>query len=274
MRRRRKGRRKRALQRVHSQLQGPGRPANRAAFSVKLFDLFAPRWTRLRGATTNLASAAANGRITPAALMLLSPHRHAAAAPAHIQREQKWASGTDALRREGSQNGCSKLKQRALGGRYCTQSRVPVASSTACGHWRSALLTLPGLRASLRRDERGRPVPLPVWRAPLPTAGSCQPRWCLSAIGATPPPRLRTRSRMMSVSDTLTPQRRCRNGCSKLKQLASSASVIAGSADLQSRTLECALSRVRTASAMARGHRRSAPLTRWRVLARVSQPMG
>ena len=68
--------------------QRAARPAATAGAYRRLYQIMSRRCAavrRQRGASTGLASAIADGRITPHSPLLLSPHIHAAAVPAHTQ---------------------------------------------------------------------------------------------------------------------------------------------------------------------------------------------
>ena len=99
---------------------------------------------RQRSAAADLMNAAVDGRITPAALMLVSHQSHVAAAAAHKQPLEGRQIHTHVA--EKVQKRLPQAQAgRTLGGHNCDHCTLRAVSPTARGHWSSAPLTQPGL---------------------------------------------------------------------------------------------------------------------------------
>ena len=160
----------RSLQRARKQPYGPRPPPDRTVRSARPSDVVALRGAR-HDASADQASAAGDGRITPAALLLLGAESHAANAPAHTQPSTTRQPNAHAAGKARKQAGRAQAA-RALGKHNSASCGVRAGSPTARGHCRIAPLALSDHQASQRCGGPGRAALLPTRRALPPTADS------------------------------------------------------------------------------------------------------
>ena len=113
----------RSLQRAHKQPHGPRPPPDRTVGSARPSGVATLREARQSGASADQASAAADVRITPAALLLLGAQSRAADAPAHTRPSTRRQRTRTAQNRR--RNGWGELKQLA-------RSATMIALTAAC----------------------------------------------------------------------------------------------------------------------------------------------
>ena len=124
------------------QPHGPRTPPDRTVGSARPLGVAAQRGSRQSGASADQASAAGDGRSTPAALLLLGAQSHAANAPAHTQPSTTRQLNAHAAGKAWEQAGRAQAA-RALGKHNRVHCGVRAGSSTARGHCRIAPLALP-----------------------------------------------------------------------------------------------------------------------------------
>ena len=236
----------RSLQRARKQPHGPRPPLDRTVGSARPSGVAALRGARQSGAVADQARAAADSRITPAALLLLGARSHAADAPAHTRPSTRRQSTRTPKNRR--RNGWGELGQLA-------RSATIIAFTAACAQAAPRPAATAGSHRWLCQTIRRR-------RA---AGGEAERRFCRPGA---------RRRRQQNHSSCAAASRRSepRRGCACAHATVNKASINAHAEEQAQKRVgraraaralgdnNCVHCSVRASSSTARGHRWIAPL--------------